>query len=92
MTDFGPDFCNSVVPTCMTLHGSNCGSGDPCTIEQEEQAIVFLRHKLDHWYASSESTEVFDEAVRALVIASIAETNARRVRRAESVAAPWTAP
>ena len=82
MTDFGPDFCNSVVSTCLTLHGSNCGSGDPCSAEQEEQALGFLQRKLVNWHRNGDdTTAVFDEAVRMLVVATIAETECRRWRR-----------
>ena len=82
MTDFGTDFCNAVVPTCLTLHASNCGSGDPCSAEQEEQALGFLRRKLVNWHRNGDdSTAVFDEAVRMLVVATIAETERRRWRR-----------
>jgi hypothetical protein len=73
-------YVNPVIDVVMAVHGSNCGSGDPLSDEKEQESISFLRGILDDWHVSIAQTELFDGAVRQLVIACLAETETKNKR------------
>ncbi len=75
-TDF---FAKSTLPElCMDLRMACNGSADPISDEERDDALAYLRKRLADWKPSIlASGAAFDECVRQLVIATIAEVEAR---------------
>lgn len=64
----------TTIPTlCLDLRMACNGSADPMKDEDRNAAIAYLQSRIDAWKPSSRGQEGFDEAVRQLAIATLAE-------------------
>lgn len=70
---------------CMRLRVSVSGAGDPWPTKDESACVEYLKSRASRWYPSQARYERFDEAVRALVLATIAEVESAISARAETV-------
>lgn len=67
-------FKTTTLPTlCLDLRMACNGSADPMKDEDRDGAIAYLQGRLDAWKPAVRGQESFDEAVRQLVIATLAE-------------------
>lgn len=69
----------SLVDVCMLLHTSFVGTGDLLAPDCEERYRAWLRWRLVAWSPSIFRSE-FDEAVRALVVATLSEFDPNIIR------------
>ena len=61
---------------CLSAHMCVSGSSDAISDEQLQQLLTELKQRRDNWKPSSECTKAFDDAVYAVLQASIAEAEA----------------
>lgn len=64
--------CN-LADICLFLHMAINGSADPWPDQQVRQTVTFLHQRLEHWLPSSPASRNFDDTVRQLVLAVLAE-------------------
>lgn len=57
---------------CLDVHMSNMGSSDPLAPEVMQRYLTILRTALAFW-TESKRTELFDTAVRRLIVATLEE-------------------
>lgn len=70
-----------LLPMALALHMSNTGASDPLDDADQAYVTVFFERKLANW-APSWGSPVFDEAVRGLLVAVLAETKERAAVKA----------
>lgn len=58
---------------CLDLHGVHTGSIDRRDMPDEEMWLAIIRKALATWELGPASSEVFDEAVKNLLIATLRE-------------------
>jgi hypothetical protein len=76
-----PSFPNSMLPDiCLNLRMALNGGADPWSDKELDECFQPLQHRLDKWKPSSKSSQMMDECVRLLVIASLAECKDLRER------------
>jgi hypothetical protein len=61
-----------ILTICETLHMSKTGAADPLSEAQVKWYIDFLKNKLEKWVVYPNHLR-YDEAVRALIVATLNE-------------------
>lgn len=63
-----------ILAVCLALHTSHTGSAEPLPGEEEARYVAWLRQRLAEWQTPHPRTQRFDDAVKALVEATLAES------------------
>lgn len=69
----------TLLDICLSLHGSNTGSSDPLSKDDEEHYLAILQTGLEEWEPGLKWCEQFDDAVKNLVEKTIRETKLRQL-------------
>lgn len=69
----------TLLELCLDLRMAANGSADPISERETDAALAYLWYRIQRWTPSGRTEERFDEAVRALVLATIAEVEERRL-------------
>lgn len=68
---------DNVLDLCLRLRMACSGSADPIHDDEACGALAYLRQRLLNWSPSHPSNERFDQCVRQLIHATLAEVEAR---------------
>lgn len=68
----------SILETCEELHMTMTGASEGMSANAFRARITYLEKRLGSWHRSRGSEERYDEAVRALMLAVLAEYDNRR--------------
>lgn len=60
-----------LLDTCRAVHMSLTGASDP--LKDFEESVEWLRSRLEDWKPGPGRAEAFDEAVKAVLVAALAE-------------------
>jgi len=63
-----------ILETCAFLHGAYTGASDPISDEHRADLRKWLGYRLENWHASISKALAYDNAVRDLILATLAET------------------
>jgi uncharacterized protein YgfB (UPF0149 family) len=74
----------SVFLACAELHGHLTGSGPQLDAETMHRLQDWLNERLVYWVQSKPAHEKYDEAVRALIVATIQEATHPRPKKVEA--------
>lgn len=67
----------NLLDLCLRLRMAANGSADPIAEDAMEEALRYLRLRVSEWRRSTRRSARFDECVRQLVLATIAEVEQR---------------
>lgn len=67
-----------VLGLALDLHMWTTGSGPDLSDEDRDLALNYLRRRLSRWTSNGSYTELFDTAVRMLLIIAVNEAEERR--------------
>lgn len=73
MTDFPDRYKRSILKECERLHMYQTGAGDPVGDDERLEVLAWMLKRLDMWIPSSPRHERYDNAVRALLLATVIE-------------------
>ena len=62
-----------ILPVCLGLHMAHTGSADPLPEEDKARHVAWLRQRLADWQPAPVWWTRFDDAVKALIEATLAE-------------------
>lgn len=68
-------YAMDVLTVCLTLHESATGAADPLDDDQRKRLTTWLRWRLDSWQEGPPFAAVFDNAVKALCMAALADAD-----------------
>ncbi len=66
-------YSNDILAVCQRLHMSHTGAGDKFSDEEVARLNRWLVSRLDEWHEPHNNSKDYDDAVRALVLAVLAE-------------------
>lgn len=64
-----------ILPVSLGLHMAHTGSADPLPAEDKARHVAWLRQRLAEWQPSHAKWERFDEAVKAIIMATLDEVD-----------------
>lgn len=73
----------SVVEAAQMLHEQTTGSSDCLEDDKVENLRRFVTGRLEHWVFSGARTHQYDEAIRAVLVASLLEFERYKEERSE---------
>ena len=73
MKDFPDRYKRSILKECERLHMSKTGAGDPIDDKELIQVLSWMFRRLAEWKPSHPNTELYDNAVRSLMLAAVTE-------------------